>query len=342
MEKMNHSEKTAIVTEGPIGCWHTKIDVIQNLNSFLDFGFNKVFKKDFISQLEKNNVDFVAKLARYQWKILEKSYMFVRVESPPGSRNFKLAYIKCHRVFSFSKYFEKIMFRLNAIPNYVLVNFEEENPKRKKLRLSVIGKTDYEKAMDIHGHYGEPPLIMSIRMLDMWSANCLLNGGDDPNITDDDGNNSLHNLIVKHYEYKVLQGDEGENILISQEQEADRSSVINTFNRILSLINDVNAVNDYGQTALMLAAVNNDLDFVISLMKHPNIDLNFQEQEGKYTALHRAIYNNHPSIVSQLLTDHRVDCSLKNKFNQTPLMLAIDWEHDECENILRKHGAPEE
>ena len=204
----------------------------------------------------------------------------------------------------------------------------------------MIGKTDYEKAMYTHGHYGEHPLIMSIRMLDMWSANCLLNGGDDPNVTDDYGNNLLHTFLDKeHSEYKVLQCNEGENILA--EQEENTSSVINTFNRILNLINDVNAVNDYGQTPLMLV-VNNDLDFVISLMEHPNIDLNFQEQEGKYTALHRAIYNDHPSIVSQLLTDYRVDCSLKNVFNQTPLKLAIDWEHDECERILREHGAPEQ
>ena len=37
-----------------------------------------------------------------------------------------------------------------------------------------------------------------------------------------------------------------------------------------------------------------------------------------------------------------IGSSLKDKYNYTPLKLAIDEEHAECEKILREHGAREE
>ena len=51
--------------------------------------------------------------------------------------------------------------------------------------------------------------------------------------------------------------------------------------------------------------------------------------------------NNHPAIVSQLLSDDKMDASLKDCWNRTALKLAIDRGHAECVTILRQHGAPE-
>ena len=80
---------------------------------------------------------------------------------------------------------------------------------------------------------------------------------------------------------------------------------------------------------------------VTALMNHPGIDVNAQDR-WNYTALHLAVLNNHPAIVAQLLRDHRVDCSLKNNNNRTPLKFAIDYRHVECVKLLREHGAPED
>ena len=91
----------------------------------------------------------------------------------------------------------------------------------------------------------------------------------------------------------------------------------------------------------MIAAWNNQLDVVISLMNHPRIDLNVQDRTFNYTALHIAAGNNHPVIVSQLLSDDKMDASLKDNNNRTALKIAIDREHAECVTILRQHGAPE-
>ena len=93
-------------------------------------------------------------------------------------------------------------------------------------------------------------------------------------------------------------------------------------------------------TALMYAAHNNHLDMVVSLMNHPGIDLNVQDGIG-LTALHRAVFYNRPAILAQLVSDDRVDTSLKDKFNSdTPLKLAIHYGRPECAKILREHGAP--
>ena len=92
----------------------------------------------------------------------------------------------------------------------------------------------------------------------------------------------------------------------------------------------------------MIAAINNQLDVVISLMNHPRIDLNVQNRGYNRTALHIAVHFNHPAIVSQLLSDDKMDASLKDSVNYTALKFAIDWGHAECVTILRQHGAPEE
>ena len=111
------------------------------------------------------------------------------------------------------------------------------------------------------------------------------------------------------------------------------------------MIHNVNASNNWGFTALMLAAKNNHLGMVISLMNQPGIDLNVQSigYYMRFTALHHAVHFNHPAILAQLLSDDRIDCSLKANYNTTtPLSAAILRGYDECVKILREHGAPEE
>ena len=61
-----------------------------------------------------------------------------------------------------------------------------------------------------------------------------------------------------------------------------------------------------------------------------------------FTALHAAVLYNRPAILAQLVSDDRVDTSLKNNIYDTPLKLAIRSGRDECAKILREHGAPEE
>jgi len=78
------------------------------------------------------------------------------------------------------------------------------------------------------------------------------------------------------------------------------------------------------------------MDLVAALMNHPGIDLNVQDKGGN-TALHHAVANNHPTIVSQLLMGKNINTSLKDCNNETALKRAIDWGRAECVKILQKH-----
>ena len=278
--------------------------------------FRQVLFKNFRALLEEANDEaYVCRLADYvRW--IRSMYMFVRVERPRGSKHFVLGYVKCDWVFSFAFRFEQMRLRLNRVPPMVLT--DEENEENKALRVACVGETDYERALAKHRNTGQqPPLNAALEAKDEESATALLDGGDDPNKVDEDGKNALHRA-------------------------ARNGCSPPLFHRILAMIQNVNAVTTNGRyTAFMIAAWKNHLDVVISLMNVPGIDPNVQDGTNS-TALHYAVVNNHPAIVAQLLSDDRMDCRLKDEDDDTPLNLAIDCGYDECEKILREHGAPEE
>ena len=61
---------------------------------------------------------------------------------------------------------------------------------------------------------------------------------------------------------------------------------------------------------------------------HPGIDLNVQGcPKGENTALHCAVFNNDPAIVSQLLRDDKMGASLHDCENMTALKMAIVFGH---------------
>jgi len=102
---------------------------------------------------------------------------------------------------------------------------------------------------------------------------------------------------------------------------------------------DPNEVDENGWTALMMAASQAEADMVSVLMNHPDIKLNLQERWNNSTALHLAVENCYPAIVRQLLSDNRIDISLKNRINRTPLMEArylynMDKEEDDFRVII--------
>ena len=303
---------------GAFGAWHTKVSVLFELNE-VHGDFRRVFFEHFRALLEETNDEaYVCRLADYVRWILSK-YMFVRVERPRGSKHFVLGYVKCDWVFSFAPRFEQMRLRLNRVPPIFLTKVEVE--ENKALRLACVGETDYERALTTYRNdNGKPPLNAALEAKDEDAAEALLDGGDDPNEVDGDGRNALYSA-------------------------AREGCRLPLFHRILGMIHNVNAVTtDWrGFTALMFAAANDHLDMVVSLMNHPGIDLNVQGGFYNSTALHYAVDHNRPAILAQLVSDDRVDTSLKTKDNnRTPLKLAIVLGRAECVKILREHGAPEE
>ena len=288
------------------------------LTNWLHADIQGTFFKNFQALVQEIDDEvYVSRMMDYV-RLMKSKYMFVRVERPKGSRKFVIGYIRCELAFSFLEHFEKMRLRLNRVPPTLLTKMEMG--ENNTLRLACVGQTDYERAIEPYRNYKyEPPLISALRDKNEDAAEALLDGGDDPNEVDIIGKNALH-----------IAAREGCSLPL--------------FHRILSMIHNVNAATKYGKTALMKATALDRLDMVVSLMNHPGIDLNVQD-EFTMTALHHAVFNNCPAIVAQLVSEDRIDrvnTSLKAMYIGTPLNHAIHHGYAECVKILREHGAPEE
>ena len=303
--------------------WFCYRNVLFELNE-VHGDFRRVFFEHFHALLEEANDEaYVCRMADYVRWILSK-YMFVRVERPRGSKHFVMGYMSCSLVFSFAKRFEKMRIRLNSIPPTLLTKVEVGN--NKWLRLNFIGRTNYERYELAEAMYSDARdqcgvllnlLNGAFQAKDEESVEALLNGGDDPNNVDTCGRNALHWAAMK-------------------------GCSIPLFGRILDMIKNVNTSNKFGMTALMYAVNNNHIDMVKVLMKYPGIDVNLQGGYDNSTALHWAVRNNSLATLEHLLSDDKINTSVKDGDNMTPLKLAIRREHDKCVKILRVHGALEE
>jgi len=121
--------------------WPFRLDVLHTLNK-LHSNFQGVFFHNFRALLaEEDHETYVLRLAD-SIRSMKSQHMFVRVERPPRSKRFVLAYMKCERVFSFVIRFEQMMVRLNRVPKVLLSDIE--NGEDKALRLACLGETDHE------------------------------------------------------------------------------------------------------------------------------------------------------------------------------------------------------
>jgi hypothetical protein len=65
-----------------------------------------------------------------------------------------------------------------------------------------------------------------------------------------------------------------------------------SWSKTTSFLTEVNARDAEGRTVLHLAAAASDgLEYVKLLLRHPSIDVNAQDAESRWTALHRALYH---------------------------------------------------
>ncbi|MGD1823378.1 MAG: ankyrin repeat domain-containing protein [Pleomorphochaeta sp.] len=86
---------------------------------------------------------------------------------------------------------------------------------------------------------------------------------------------------------------------------------------------EVNCVNEWGITPLLLAAQNNSAVAVLNALIKEGADLSVVDPEFKSSALHLAANNNtNPKILSTLVNN---DCELekKNYLGETPLLMAV-------------------
>jgi phosphoglycolate phosphatase-like HAD superfamily hydrolase len=102
--------------------------------------------------------------------------------------------------------------------------------------------------------------------------------------------------------------------------------------------NELDADDEYGNSAIIYAANNGHIKVVKFLMTHEGVDLNRRGYLGN-TALSRAARNGHADIVHTLITDGRLNPDIPNDKWQYPLHFAAFKKKSEVVDVLIAGGA---
>ena len=102
------------------------------------------------------------------------------------------------------------------------------------------------------------------------------------------------------------------------------------------IMQNVNAIDRHGHTALMEAAKSGDLELVKDLLRRGAV-LDARSEKGK-TALHYAAANGHVDVV-KLLIEHRAEVDARDLEWHTPLMLAAIYGCNHTVQALVQAGA---
>jgi uncharacterized protein len=123
--------------------------------------------------------------------------------------------------------------------------------------------------------------------------------------------------------------DQGSMLII-----ATREKSVNVANSLLKLTQvDVNKQTKTGESALMLAAFNGDLDLVKALVKR-----GAQINKPQWTPLHYAAANGQLSVV-EFLVENNAYIDAESPNNTTPLMMAARHKHITVMRWLTENGA---
>jgi hypothetical protein len=101
---------------------------------------------------------------------------------------------------------------------------------------------------------------------------------------------------------------------------------------------DVDAIDHYGDTALMRAAEHGHTDTVNALAGTYNANVEAVDQNGQ-TALMCAARNGHTATVNALAGTHNANVEAATRYGYTALMLAVEYGHTDTVHALRRHGA---
>lgn len=105
---------------------------------------------------------------------------------------------------------------------------------------------------------------------------------------------------------------------------------------LLEAGHDVNEADNDGNTALICAASNGNLDLTRMLLGHSQIWVN-QENNRRRTALMEAVRKGHVEVVRTLIGNSQLDIDPSDRWGNTPLMEAAESGNIEIVRILLTH-----
>ena len=155
-------------------------------------------------------------------------------------------------------------------------------------------------------------LMLASKEGNVDAMNILINAGADQTFEDDDGNTWINYAIHGDCKKEVFQS-------------------------IIDLGTDVNAMNKFNVTALMMACEKGNVD-AINVLINAGANMAIKDADGD-TWIHYAIYGDCEKEVLQSITDLGADVNATNNENVTALMMACEKGNVDAINVLINAGA---
>lgn len=204
------------------------------------------------------------------------------------------------------------------------------------------------ESVNIPNFHLQTPLHLAIRMNNIEIVTLLLKKGANPNQDDKTGHPpiwyandfpELKKVLLKYgaheFDDSMTPPDLSATLLhlVCNDDEFDNLENMCDINEI------INNTNRFGNTALHLAIINGNLNYVEYLL-NKGASLDLIDTEG-WSPLHLAVINNQPEIVKALI-EGGADVNAQDYNGLTPLLQAVIDNATDIIEILLKHGADPE